>query len=240
MLPKFRLFAGPNGSGKTSLFEHLRTDGVIHTEFYINADRIERELKNNLTFNFNAYRVKVSESEFLGFVTSSSLFEKFENKSFINQLSLTSGILKFDLSKEKISSYHASFIASYLAEKLFETGQSFCFETVMSHRSKIELLKFAKSKGYKTYLYFVYTDNPELNITRVKLRALMGLHDVMADLIKSRYIRSFDLLPKALQIADRAYIINNSDAFKVVAEKQEGLFIIKELISDYVRNLLNS
>ncbi|HZY35625.1 MAG TPA: zeta toxin family protein [Mucilaginibacter sp.] len=239
MLPKFRLFAGPNGSGKTSLFEYLRTDGVIHTEFYINADRFEREIRNNLSFNFNAYRVKVSESEFIGFIKSSSLFEKITDQSFISLLSINSGILRFNLPEEDISSYHASFLASYLAEKLFDTQQSFCFETVMSHESKIDLLKSAKSKGYKTYLYFVYTDSPELNIARVKLRALMGLHDVVADLIRSRYIRSFDLLPKALRIADRAYVINNSDTFKVVAEKQAEQLIIKAPISDYLKSLLN-
>ena len=240
MLPKFRLFAGPNGSGKTSLFEYLRADGVIHTEFYINADRFEREIKSNLSFNFNAYRVKVSESEFVGFIKSSSLFDKISDKSFINHLSINSGILRFDLHQEKISSYHASFLASYLAEKLFDTEQSFCFETVMSHESKIDLLKAATSKGYKTYLYFVYTDSPELNVARVKLRALMGLHDVTEGLIKSRYIRSFDLLPKALQIVDRAYLINNSDTFKVVAEKQADELFIKEPISDYLKGLLNA
>jgi predicted ABC-type ATPase len=64
MPPKFRLFAGPNGSGKTSLFDNLKKGGFIHTELYINADRIERELKENLYFNFNAYRVKVSQDDF--------------------------------------------------------------------------------------------------------------------------------------------------------------------------------
>jgi len=45
MPPEFRLFAGPNGSGKTSLFDCLRKNGFIHTEFDVNADRYEREQK---------------------------------------------------------------------------------------------------------------------------------------------------------------------------------------------------
>ncbi|HKO81524.1 MAG TPA: hypothetical protein VJU78_14065, partial [Chitinophagaceae bacterium] len=71
--------------------------------------------------------------------------------------------------KKQINSYHASFIATYLVNKLLLTGQSFCFETVMSHISKVQLLAEAKQAGYKTYLYFVFTDNVELNIARVKL-----------------------------------------------------------------------
>jgi predicted ABC-type ATPase len=168
MPPKFRLFAGPNGSGKTSLFDNLRKNGFIHTELYVNADRYERELKENSRFNFNAYRVKVSQEDFLEHIKASTLFqEKIKDGNFITQIKIQSGVLIFDIPRNKINSYHASFIASYLVEKLLETEQSFCFETVMSHKSKVELLKIAKSKGYKTYLYFVYTDSPELNITRV-------------------------------------------------------------------------
>src|ERR1700744_6530870 len=232
MRPKFRLFAGPNGSGKTSLFEYLKNDGIIHTELYINADRFERDLKSNLIFNYNAYRVKVSQDEFLDYIKSSTLYAKMPNKNFIQKITIISGVLKFNLSVEEINSYHASFVASYLAERLLDTRQSFCFETVMSHESKIQLLKSARSSGYKTYLYFVYTDNPELNVFRVKLRAKLGLHDVNSDVIKDRYRRSFALLPLALKTAERAYVINNSKDFNVVAEKTDDALHIRNGISE--------
>lgn len=108
----------------------------------------------------------------------------------------------------------------------------------MSHESKIDLLKSAQRQSYKTYLYFVYTDNPELNVWRVKLRASMGLHDVSADLIRNRYQRSLQLLPKALKAAERAYVINNSIGYKVVAEKTGDSIYIKGEVSDYIRSLL--
>ena len=229
MPSKFRLFAGPNGSGKTSLFESLKRRGIIHTELYINADRIERELKDSLNFNFNAYRIKVSQQDFLNHIKKSTLFlEKIKDENFITQVSIQAGVLQIQLPSGEVNSYHASFIASYLVEKLFETNQSFCFETVMSHQSKIAILEIAKLKGYKTYLYFVYTDNPELNVARVKLRALMGLHDVNPETVRSRYKRSFDLLPQALAISDEAYIINNSDNFNIVATKRNNIVTIIE------------
>jgi predicted ABC-type ATPase len=239
MPPKFRLFAGPNGSGKTSLFDHLRNNGFINTELYINADRYERELKENSRFNFNAYRVKVSQKDFLHHITTSSLYhEKFNDKDLITDLSIEAGILHFNIPKDKINSYHASFISSYLVEKLFETSQSFCFETVMSHESKLNLLNIAKNNGFKTYLYFVYTDNPELNVARVKLRALMGLHNVDPDKIRSRYLRSFQLLSKALKIADEAYLINNSDKFIITAERRNDSLILKAPILDELKQFI--
>ncbi|MDB5089849.1 MAG: hypothetical protein JWR09_3843 [Mucilaginibacter sp.] len=233
------MFAGPNGSGKTSLFDYLRNKSFIHTELYINADRYEREIKLNLRFNFNAYRVKVSQKDFIEHVRSSSLFyEKIKDKNFLEKINIKAGVLKFDLLKEEVNSYHASFIASFLVEKLLETGQSFCFETVMSHESKVNLLEVAKSKGYKTYLYFVYTDNPELNITRVGLRALMGLHDVKPDIIRSRYDRSFALLPKAIKIANEAYIVNNSESFTITVEKRNNSILISESAPGHLRKLI--
>jgi predicted ABC-type ATPase len=68
----------------------------------------------------------------------------------------------------------------------------------------------------------------------------MGLHDVKPEVVKSRYIRSFDLLPQALTIADEAYIINNSDNFIIVAEKRNNALIINRPISDKLEKLLGS
>lgn len=43
MQSRFRLFAGPNGSGKTQLFTVLREQSYINTELFINADTIEQK-----------------------------------------------------------------------------------------------------------------------------------------------------------------------------------------------------
>jgi predicted ABC-type ATPase len=109
----------------------------------------------------------------------------------------------------------------------------------MSHESKVSLLDIAKSKGYKTYLYFVYTDDPALNILRVSLRARMGLHNVTPEVVRSRYERSFALLPMAFRKADKAYVINNPEGFMVMAKKQFDTVWIDESISSNLRTLLS-
>jgi predicted ABC-type ATPase len=222
--PKFRLFGGPNGSGKTFLFEQLKRSGTIHTEIYVNADRILNDLNKRGNFNFNAYRIKSSEVEFKKHVFDSGLYDKAKASDIINKISLKKGVLEFDIDKPGINAYHASFIASYLAEKLFETGQSFCFETVMSHISKVAFMDMAKAHKYKSYLYFVYTDDPELNVARVKLRAAGGAHDVGSNKIRERYKRTFELLPLVLEKADEAYVINNSEKPNILITKKNGVF----------------
>jgi predicted ABC-type ATPase len=149
MQPRFRMFAGPNGSGKTVLFTHLRNKSYIHTELYVSADRIEQDLKFNHKFFFSSYRVRVTENEFKEYIRTSGLYQKLSDTSFLDCISIKSGVLMFGNEKNLINSYVASFIATYLCEKLFSTGQSFCFETVLSHPSKFELFEKRKMPDIK-------------------------------------------------------------------------------------------
>ena len=84
------------------------------------------------------------------------------------------------------------------------------FETVMSSPDKVKLLEKSKQFGYRNYLYFVATDNLNINISRVKNRVKAGGHDVPSDKIITRYYRSLDLLRDAIKFTNRAYIFDNS------------------------------
>ncbi|BDA79212.1 hypothetical protein LPTSP3_g21420 [Leptospira kobayashii] len=216
------MFAGPNGSGKSSLYDYLRNRKIIHTEVYVSADRIEAELRTRKYFVFNAYRISTTEEEFFLHVISSGLWNNKSIKQLNDWFQLKNGVLR--VKSKGINSYTASFIASYLVDKLLLTKQSFCFETVMSHDSKISILKEAKKNGYQTYLYFVFTRDPELNIQRVNLRVRLGGHNVSYAKINERYSRSIRLFPKALAISDRAYLIDNSLYFETIGEKKNGSF----------------
>ena len=234
------MFAGPNGSGKTVLFEHLRSKGYIHTEIYVSADRIEKDLKNNKKFFFSSYHVKASESEFIEHIKSSGLYIQIPDKSFIDKISIESGNLKLNGDPKEINSYTASFIATYLCEKLMETKQSFCFETVLSHPSKIDFIKKAKSVGYKTYLYFVITDNFQLNIERIKLRVKDGGHDVDHKKIETRYFRSLNNFYEASRIAHSTFLIDNSIAYKLITELNKGKVTnISDKFPDWFRKYFN-
>lgn len=108
------------------------------------------------------------------------------------------------------NAYFASVAADFIRQKLIERLKSFTFETVMSFPDKIEVLSKAQSKGYRTYLYYVATENPEINISRVRYRVSRGGHSVPEDKIVSRYKRSLDLLKQAIKFTHRAYIFDNS------------------------------
>lgn len=97
-----------------------------------------------------------------------------------------------------------------MRQELLEEGKTFTFETVMSHRSKIEFMREARSRGYRVYLYFVATDDPAINIDRVRSRVLQGGHPVPDDKVIDRYHKSIALMTEACEIAHRAFIFDNS------------------------------
>ncbi len=216
------MFAGPNGSGKTHLFNFLRSQSYIHTEIYVNADEIEQKLSESLKFHFNAYRVKVSDEDFKKHIRQSGILKKIRDKSFLEKINIHSGVLKMNIRKGELNSYIASFIASYLSEKLIESKQSFCYETVLSHPSKLKLLEHARKNGYKTYLYFVFTNDWHLNIERVKLRVKQGGHNVDDKKIEQRYFRSLKLFSKAAKASFSSYLIDNSTNFETMSEVRDG------------------
>lgn len=100
--------------------------------------------------------------------------------------------------------------AEALRQDCLRRRVSFSFETVMSHESKINILKQARALGYFIVLYFVATESPDLNVARVAQRVALKEHDVPRDKIIKRYARSMKLLPKAVAQCDRAVLFDNS------------------------------
>ena len=68
----------------------------------------------------------------------------------------------------------------------------------------------AQKYGYRTYLYYIATDDPIINISRVKNRVKLGGHPVPEEKITSRYYRSLNLLLDAVKATNRTYVFDNS------------------------------
>jgi len=199
------MFAGPNGSGKSTLKSFLPKDllGV-----YLNPDDIEQAIREQGFLDFAAYGVTTTAVEALSFFKGFSFLIDAGSGDASQQLEFANGRLNFE--KVEVNSYFASVAADFLRQKLLDRKVSFTFETVMSHPSKVELLAQAQQAGYRTYLYFVATDDPEINISRVRSRVKLGGHAVPEDRIVKRYYRSLDLLMEAIQHTNRAYVFDNS------------------------------
>jgi predicted ABC-type ATPase len=220
-LPRLRMFAGPNGSGKSTIKSVIRSEllGV-----YINPDEIEKDIRNSDFLDLQAFSVRTTSSEILAFFHNSTLLAKADLLDEVDLLSFNDDKLSFH--NVIVNSYFASVAADFIRHKLLETGTSFTFETVMSSPDKVAFLQKAQRRGYRTYLYYVATEDPIINILRVQRRVSLGGHPVPEDKIIARYSRSLDLLVDAIRHTNRAYIFDNSTHQQIwTAEITDGEFL---------------
>jgi predicted ABC-type ATPase len=199
------MFAGPNGSGKSTLKSYLRRELL---GIYLNPDEIEQEIHVRGFLDFSLYDLSTTAERVLPFFKTSSFLNSAGLASAAKNLKFADG--KLDFRKVEVNSYFASVAVDFLRQMLLEQKASFTFETVMSHPSKVDLLSQAQASGYRTYLYFVATDDPAINVSRVRNRVKLGGHGVPEDKIEERYHRSLALLMDAIRHTNRAYIFDNS------------------------------
>ena len=95
-------------------------------------------------------------------------------------------------------------------EEYLEKGKSFCFETVLSTRRNLDLLKRAKDAGFFIRCYYVLTADPYINVARVESRVMGGGHGVPRDKIITRYERALGLVKELLPVCDVCHIYDNS------------------------------
>jgi len=215
---RVRMFAGPNGSGKSTIKSVLRPEllGV-----YINPDEIEKETSERHFLDVKNFGADTTEAEILNFFKSSVLLMKANLLDDVTRLRFSDGKLNFE--KVKVNPYFASVAADFIRHKLLDCQISFTFETVMSSFDKINFLKKAQNRGFRTYLYFIATDDPIINISRIQNRVRLGGHPVPFDKVIARYSRSLDLLVEAIRHTNRAYIFDNSGSSQIwLAEVTNG------------------
>jgi predicted ABC-type ATPase len=221
-IKRMRVFAGPNGSGKTTVFRGLLESSKISLGIYVNADDIEKEFYVSNSLSLEQYQLSISIDQVQDFFRQSSFSPVKRNELDLWQ--------KIQIAENKIilsttiDSYIAADIAEFIRQRLLAEGISFTYETVMSHPDKIKFLKVAKNSGYRVYLYFVSTEDPEININRVNIRVAQKGHDVLNNIIKERYYKSLKNLKSAVKESSRAFIFDNSqNHINLIAEITDGI-----------------
>jgi predicted ABC-type ATPase len=204
------MVAGPNGSGKSTVIGLLRAQGV-RLGAYLNADDIEAQLRACRRATMPGLVAPPAWQDrwrdFLRDLERSGRASGLADPCLASVSWATDGVTA---GTAPANSYTAALIVEFAREQCLADGLSRTFETVMSHPSKVAFLRRARSRGVRTYLYFVATDAVEINIGRVALRVQRGGHHVPEDKLRQRYARSLALLPAALEAADRAFAFDNS------------------------------
>jgi predicted ABC-type ATPase len=169
MTKTIEIFAGPNGSGKTTFAEKAyakKSDAV-----YFNPDKI-------------ASGISVNGGQLSQFEAGRVLFEKVEICLLQNK--------------------------------------SFAFETTMSGKTWISIIKKAKAQGYTIKIYFLFVQSKQLSLKRIGNRVKLGGHNISKETVDRRFEKTFSNFVKLYSdLADSWFIIDNSKRGKLIASSEK-------------------
>jgi len=103
--------------------------------------------------------------------------------------------------------------ATELRYQCLDNKESLIFETVFSAEEKVDFLITAKEKGFFIRLFFVGTNHPSINASRVARRVMEGGHEVPIQKIISRFSKSILNCEVVARLVDRLYVYDNSQDF---------------------------
>jgi predicted ABC-type ATPase len=144
---------------------------------------------------------------------------------------------------EKLTLHEANIQAVIRIEAWLQASinahQTVGVETVLSTDKYRRLVLAAKQKQFEFRMVYLVLESPDLNVERVRLRALKGGHDVPEAKIRERWVKSLQQLPWFLGEADWAAIYDNSgEKLRRVGLKQHGVVDIEPAVPAAIRAAL--
>ncbi|WP_121808630.1 zeta toxin family protein [Mucilaginibacter kameinonensis] len=126
---------------------------------------------------------------------------------FVNADNIAAGLSPFN--PESVA-FEAGRIMLQRIDELLDRDVDFAFETTLSTRSYVSLVKKAQQKGYEVTLLFFWLSSPQMAMERVAKRLSKGGHNIPADVIERRYYRGIrNLVYLYIPLCDRWFVINN-------------------------------
>lgn len=115
---------------------------------------------------------------------------------------------------------------------LLNEGMDFAFETTLSAKTYVNLIKKAKSLGYKINLIFLKLESSELAHQRVLNRVSKGGHNIELSIIQRRFQRGLDNLRNYLEIVNTAaiYETSGSELIEIAKKDEDELIIINKIL----------
>ena len=150
-------------------------------------------------------------------------------REFVNADEIARGISPF---QPETVSFQAGRIMLNRIKELLKRKKDFGFETTLSTKSYVHLIRHAKNEGYTVIIIFFWLESVELARARVKARVEKGGHNVPAAVIERRYIRgaeNFFALYKPL--SDKWIVYDNShEVSEIIAKGSASL--VKTIYND--------
>lgn len=107
-----------------------------------------------------------------------------------------------------------------------EAKSDLTFETVLSSKYKMDILRKSKAEGYFIKCVFVLTADPELNVARVESRVMQGGHDVDREKVKTRFYKSLANIKELMSLCDILHVYDNTDnPYRIIRKHKDSITI---------------
>ena len=134
----------------------------------------------------------------------------FDIKEFVNADEIARGLSPFN--PEGVA-FEAGRVMLQRIEQLVEAKKTFAFETTLSTKSYVDLVKKCKGLGYSVHLIFLWLSSPEFAIERVRSRVLKGGHNIPEDVIRRRYYKGlWNFVNLFMPLCDSWIVADNTDS----------------------------
>lgn len=142
-------------------------------------------------------------------------------REFVNADSIAVGLSPFN--PESVA-FAAGRIMLQRIHQLIQDKQDFAFETTLSTRSYVSLIKFAREAGYEISLLFLWLESPELAKQRVAERVSKGGHNIPAEVIDRRFYRGIqNLFNLYIPLCDSWTVVDCMNlVVRIIAEGKKG------------------
>jgi predicted ABC-type ATPase len=124
--------------------------------------------------------------------------------------------------------------------QLIEGEQDFAFETTLSTRSYVNLVRNAQNNGFLVTIIYFWLNSPDLAIERVNNRVSEGGHNIPEDIIRRRYFAGIrNLFNLYMPITDYWWLVDNSGEYSNILAQgsEERLNIFNKQLWNEIKNL---
>ena len=156
---------------------------------------------------------------------------------FVNADAIAAGLSPFNV--ESVA-FEAGRIMLQRIQQLMDEKEDFAFETTLSTRSYVSLIKKARTNGYKVTLLYFWLASTDFAKQRVAKRVRQGGHNIPDDVVERRYYRGIsNLLNLYIPVVDKWIVIDNMNAKANIiargAGKEDKMILNSELWSVFLK-----
>jgi predicted ABC-type ATPase len=138
---------------------------------------------------------------------------------FINPDLIAAGLSPFD---PAAAAMEAVRLVLREIDRAMQTGVSFAFESTLSGRTYLALIKRARANGYRVHLFYLWIPSADLALARIRDRVESGGHDIPEADVKRRYARTLrNLLLSYRTEVNSLHLFDNSGEIPELVFKDE-------------------